>query len=701
MSPAPGSGSSTRIARVNGGSLSSSAEKEKAQAPAVRGGGRAKAKPPLEQVVEEDPPTPVADPIPVKKRGVLLSKKAAVGEKKAFSMDVVSSDDESMDEIEVEEEQKEGHATAKRDAFDELPQIIDNSVVVMDDDTVMAETEAEGEDSESLPDIIPPKPSKSKVKSAKSKPEPANSKVVAAKNPKTAPLDKGKEKEGAQPTKPKASGAGKLTKGRIAEEKKLKPAPRVRGKKAPLVAPPDETEEEEEEEEPVRPPKSTQLNSKTAMKGKGKGKGKAVIRAESEPELAPPPPLKTGKGNGKGKAVAEEPELTPPPLPKAKAAGKGKSRGKRVQEPEEISESESEQEPVVIEEEEEGEEEEEEEQEDQPPKKRSRTAKERAPPKQKLSAKQTLSAKAKGKAPAAPPKEKPIKKTKKTAQKAKEPSPELESFTPSSPPVPVRAKAKVNKATEAGASSSMPPPASHLVKRKSGQRIVKEPPPPPRTITEDIDGIRRSNRSRFEPLAFWKNEKIVYSLGARGKKDGIRLPEVLEVVRVESDPEDAVKRGQRQKKSYTGAKRKRSAKEEREEEEFEEEDWESRMVGGEVGVVRGYVKSYPPGHAAGEEEVELAFSRNRIVTVEVANGDFTFVKTCTEEFFGTGMIEVPPGGIKRTKNSGKMHLVFYIISGKVEVKIGENSFRVRKGAQFMVPRGMLFFFQLLSSVVRN
>lgn len=691
--------SSARIVRVNGGSSSLSAvEKEKAQAQAQARGGKANTKSQLEQVVEEDPPTPVVEPTPPankkKKHGLLVSKKAAVGEKKkAFSMEDMGFSDESMDEteaLEVEEEE-EVHPTVKRNALDGLQQTVDDSVVMVENDTVMAETEEEDEDSDSLPDIIPLK-LELQARLAKSKLEPK-----AAKKTKTAHLDKGGERGSPQPTKTKVSSAGKPIKWKatkVAEEQepeptpvaKIKPTPRVRGKKAPPVASPEETEGETEEEEPMRLFTSTPLRPKTAAKGKGKGK--AVV-GELEPELTPHPPRAKAavKGKGKGRAVVEEPELTPPPQLKAKPTvkgkGRGKAAGKAVQEPEEIPESEQESEKP------EGSEEEGEEQEEQPPKKRSRTTKEKAPPRQKLSAK------AKGKAPAAPPKEKPTKTAKKTAQRIAALSPELESFTPSSPPIPIRTKAKVSKVTKAEASSSMPPPASQLAEKKSGQRTIKAPPPPPRAPTEDIDGIRRSTRPRVEPLAYWKNEKIVYGLGARSKGN-IRLPEVVEIVRVESDSEEERGRVQRRKKAYAisraGAKRKRSTKE-LSEDEFEEEDWESRTVDGEVGVVKGYVKSYPPGGAAGEEEleeVELAFSRNRIVTVEVANGDFTFVKTCTEEFFGTGMIEVPPGGIKRTKNSGKMHLVFYIISGKVEVKIGENSFRVRKGAQFMVPRGMVF-----------
>jgi hypothetical protein len=44
--------------------------------------------------------------------------------------------------------------------------------------------------------------------------------------------------------------------------------------------------------------------------------------------------------------------------------------------------------------------------------------------------------------------------------------------------------------------------------------------------------------------------------------------------------------------------------------------------------------------------------------------------------------------MKRMKNSGKMHIIMYVVKGRVEVTVGENVVRVRKGGQFSIPRGM-------------
>lgn len=48
--------------------------------------------------------------------------------------------------------------------------------------------------------------------------------------------------------------------------------------------------------------------------------------------------------------------------------------------------------------------------------------------------------------------------------------------------------------------------------------------------------------------------------------------------------------------------------------------------------------------------------------------------------------------MKRTKNSRKMHMVFNVQSGTVEVKVHENEFTVHKGGIWQVPRGTLHLF---------
>ena len=76
---------------------------------------------------------------------------------------------------------------------------------------------------------------------------------------------------------------------------------------------------------------------------------------------------------------------------------------------------------------------------------------------------------------------------------------------------------------------------------------------------------------------------------------------------------------------------------------------------------------------------------------DIAGADFKFAKTLTLDFFGAGMVDLPPGGIKRIKNSRKMQMVFFVFYGRVTVNVGTppTRFSIGKGGQFQVPRGKL------------
>lgn len=66
----------------------------------------------------------------------------------------------------------------------------------------------------------------------------------------------------------------------------------------------------------------------------------------------------------------------------------------------------------------------------------------------------------------------------------------------------------------------------------------------------------------------------------------------------------------------------------------------------------------------------------------------------TMPFFGSGVVELPPEGFKRAKNSRKMQMCFFVHEGKVMVEVGGqgmqgdvNTFAISKGGVWVVPRG--------------
>lgn len=59
------------------------------------------------------------------------------------------------------------------------------------------------------------------------------------------------------------------------------------------------------------------------------------------------------------------------------------------------------------------------------------------------------------------------------------------------------------------------------------------------------------------------------------------------------------------------------------------------------------------------------------------------------------MVDLPPRGIKRLKNSRKMQMVFFVFYGRVMVKVGDTNFSIGKGGMWQVPRGEYFSYILL------
>ena len=51
------------------------------------------------------------------------------------------------------------------------------------------------------------------------------------------------------------------------------------------------------------------------------------------------------------------------------------------------------------------------------------------------------------------------------------------------------------------------------------------------------------------------------------------------------------------------------------------------------------------------------------------------------------MVDLPPGGVKKMKNSRKMQMVFFVYSGRVKVEVAGHQFGIGKGGMWQVPRG--------------
>ncbi|KAI1139548.1 Mif2/CENP-C like-domain-containing protein [Hypoxylon sp. FL0543] len=241
-------------------------------------------------------------------------------------------------------------------------------------------------------------------------------------------------------------------------------------------------------------------------------------------------------------------------------------------------------------------------------------------------------------------------------------------------------------------------------KRKSSGIGVDEPavqrgPPLPKgrglvALRREEDNtmrVTRSGRHSYRPLQFWKGEQVVLDESKQDifedKGRHFIMPSIKSVVRrVEETPPKKRRPGRPSKQKVKAGRRRSSTIVEEEE---ERDDWEF-----DPGRIVGECVFWRPDQEAQDEdgeveviEEELAISEAAIQLKDIRDATFKFAKTLTTPFFGSGIVDMPPGSEKRTKNSRKMQMVFFVHTGSVEVTVAQTEFRISKGGMWFVPRG--------------
>ncbi|KAL5118826.1 mitotic fidelity of chromosome transmission-related protein [Pleosporales sp. CAS-2024a] len=196
---------------------------------------------------------------------------------------------------------------------------------------------------------------------------------------------------------------------------------------------------------------------------------------------------------------------------------------------------------------------------------------------------------------------------------------------------------------------------------------------------EAVARVGRTGRHRVAPIDFWKNDRIAYdSTGS--------MTSIVKNQDVEPERRPHKASGSRSRKRNLAAI---------EEEEIELDPWEE-----EDGVFVGNYRKYDAVAQNGANEViegNIAWAQKGVQPDDVADGTFGYAKLAAEEFFNWGVIELRPEQMKRTKNSRRMHMVFSVQSGTLEVKVHENEFTVHKNGIWQVPRGNLYSIKNIGS----
>ncbi|GME26989.1 cupin domain-containing protein [Neofusicoccum parvum] len=213
-----------------------------------------------------------------------------------------------------------------------------------------------------------------------------------------------------------------------------------------------------------------------------------------------------------------------------------------------------------------------------------------------------------------------------------------------------------------------PPPSPPKARGKARRRIDF------RKVIQRGGASEITGRISAKPVEFWRNERIEYAYDG-SKKEIVRAEDV-----------DKPKRPGRHTTSRKRTNKKSVSVIEEEEEELEPEDWEVNE-----GVLHGFVNGWDEKNHAiideGARPEELAYSAARLQTKEVAGATFRYAKIVGLPYFGAGMVDIPPNGCKRLKNSRRMFMAFCLMFGKVTVTVGDSEFSISKGGVWMVPRG--------------
>ncbi|OCF73564.1 hypothetical protein I204_05407 [Kwoniella mangroviensis CBS 8886] len=202
---------------------------------------------------------------------------------------------------------------------------------------------------------------------------------------------------------------------------------------------------------------------------------------------------------------------------------------------------------------------------------------------------------------------------------------------------------------------------------------------------------RRSSRTHFKPLDWWRGEKFEY-------RRGPGLPVIAEVITIpEETPQPFSARHKKTTKradstTRSTKKRLRSRHDSGSEQEVEEEEevgWDDETE------PTGLVKTFPEGM---ESHRKIACPKALLNPEHKANQNFSYQKVFGEgDFMAAGVVMIPVGKSKTTKPSKDNAYVFYVIQGAVQVQIYRTSFIMAPGGQFIVPRGNEYSIENISN----
>lgn len=259
---------------------------------------------------------------------------------------------------------------------------------------------------------------------------------------------------------------------------------------------------------------------------------------------------------------------------------------------------------------------------------------------------------------------------------------------------PMRARPTSPPPAQSRSPSPLPPsPPPQLVQKQTKNRRLK-------TIISDSDSeslstqpLRRSSRHKVAPLAFWRNERVVYK---PTKQNGALVQEFNDVLHVPEPPERKRRRTSRASSAQPRNSRRNNAINNNNNNDNSTSDDESAQISklkGSEWLKEGSLSVDVLEGPGSDREVKrvIAWSPdlNTFETRKTAEDNFSLAVLFDQdrEFAAAGMLELPVQGVKLSKINEDTYFIFHLVEGIVEISVNDSSFIASKGCSFEVPLG--------------
>lgn len=248
------------------------------------------------------------------------------------------------------------------------------------------------------------------------------------------------------------------------------------------------------------------------------------------------------------------------------------------------------------------------------------------------------------------------------------------------------AKAATNPSTKPQASQT-----SQTPKSQKGTEPLRRTPQRARSINKENQLVardpsqpRRSSRTRIQPLAHWRNERVIYR-PVKGDDDRI-AHEVERIVHIPQDPVTTHNAVSRKRKSTSKPSQELTYESDP---EIEGSEWYKD------GNLEASVFEGPGSDNKVKRTIAWAPNREKYlppIRNDKENFKISILFDQDKEFTASGMIEIPMNSVKSLKSNDDTYFIFFVIKGLLQVTVSENVFIVGQGCSFEVPMGNFYEF---------